>query len=315
MITICGDIHSQSDNKDYVNQLFDEFERLGHNVIILGDTFHYKRMVQSDAFNLVFKRLQESKLQYTILVGNHDWFNEDCKEHSLEPLKVLPNVLIVDKPLKLKLHNTVTGLIPYCGNLEQFRDVIREWAEDVHLLFIHQGVNNFDFGTGHVETCGINLEELEDFPLVIGGHLHKHQKDKNLVLLGTPKSHSHGEENQDKYLGLLDFVHLDLTYIPTSFPRHITLHYNCDTGEGFPEWNPINHNRCILTGTEENVANFDRTGKEAITFIPMPNRSSVEIAIKETDSNEKKFVTWATEIKMLDEATINAGLRILKDVQ
>src|ERR1019366_7179941 len=313
-LTIIGDPHIMSDNKDYAYALFDKIEALENNVIILGDVFHYKRMVQSDAFNLVFDRIRNSTKHFTILVGNHDYHSEDCKEHSLEPLKVLSNVTIIDQPREIKVGNAMLGFIPYTSDLERFRATIKDMADSVHCLFVHAGINNFDFGNGHVETMGINLAELEAFPLVIGGHLHKHQKEKNLVLLGTPKSHSHGEENQDKFIGILTPDTLELEFLPTDFPRHITLTYDCDSGEAFPEWDSKNHNRCILKGSEENVSAFDRTGKESIAFIPQPIRSGVEISIRETDSNEQKFLTWATEIKQLDAATTEEGVSILKNV-
>src|SRR5882724_7541363 len=96
--TVIGDIHCTLNNLDKVNQLFDSIEKLHNPTILLGDLLDTKSIIRSECLNLYYKRLQDSKLQFTILCGNHDLIRQDQEASSLEPLKALPNVTIVDYP-------------------------------------------------------------------------------------------------------------------------------------------------------------------------------------------------------------------------
>ena len=318
MYTIIGDPHITHKSLDRAGTLFDIIEDLGNPTILLGDVLDTKEIIRGKCLNYVYERLRDSKLEYIILVGNHDWFNLECKEHSLEVLKSLPNVTVVDKP------QVIDGMlfVPYINDLEEFRAVHGnpEFSE-AEVMFMHQGVTGFDYGNGYIADGSghgeLPEEAMTGFQRVISGHFHKYAEEGNLTFLGTPFSHSFGESNQIKYIGLYDKDSDNLELLETPFPRHLTVTLDMDSHETqiLPD---IENNfvRFILTGSEEKIKGFDKSRFPGVKFIEKPTVNDEDSSLlDETDSNEKIFQTWANDIKELDEDTIKLGLEILGEVK
>lgn len=293
-------------------------EDIGLPVIILGDLFDTKEIIRGKCFNYVFERLKKSKLRFFILVGNHDWFNLDCQDHSLQALKSLDHVTIVDKP-------TMFGqmyFLPYYDDLEQFYKAANDPVFDrSKVLFMHQGVIGFDYGNGLIADGNghgeISADKIRPFKKIISGHFHKFAEHGNLTFLGTPFSHTFGETDQTKYIGIFDEDDFTLELMETPFPRHRSLEIDLSVE------NPkkllksmINDKdifRCKLVGTEMQIKSFDQSSFQGVKFSEEATdaEQAEDVALKETDSNEQKFLTWAKDIKGLDEDTIKLGLDIL----
>jgi predicted MPP superfamily phosphohydrolase len=94
--TICGDMHVKPDNLNVVSELFEKLENLGNPVICLGDLFDTKEVIRGKCLNLVYEKVKASKLKWIFIVGNHDYYSNLCDQHSLETLKSLENVEIID---------------------------------------------------------------------------------------------------------------------------------------------------------------------------------------------------------------------------
>ena len=158
------------------------------------------------------------------------------------------------------------------------------------------------------------------FNRVISGHFHKFQQKGNLTYLGTPFSHSFGESNQTKYIGVLDLESDDLKLIETEFPKHITEVIDCDKCQDYDlsGYDPEDHIRIVLEGSQENI---NKTRSRSILesrykFIERPTDDLKEgLQIEETLDNKVKFNTWARDIRKLDEATIELGISILEAVK
>jgi hypothetical protein len=325
--TVVGDLHADNNNREKVEKLFDWLEELGKNVIFMGDLFDTKEIIHGKIFNYIRHRLKISKLTFVIDVGNHDWFNLDCLEHSLESLKDLPNVLVVDRPL------IVDGLgivMPYYQDLAKFRKDLDSISKNgVYTLFMHQGFAGFDYGNGHMAD-GLGHGELEAddlknllqrFRRIISGHFHKYAAEGNFMFIGTPFSQDFGETDQTKFIASYNSETDELELMETPFPRHRTLTMNLETApspeenlRGWLDQYPKDHWRLRLIGTEMQIAAFDKASFPAVKFLDEPtDADQIENAnIKDTDSNEQKFLIWAKEIKGLDEVTISEGLEILK---
>lgn len=316
MYSVIGDPHITLKSLEKAETLFDIIEDLGNDTIILGDVLDTKEIIRGKCLNYVEKRLRNSALNFIILVGNHDWFNLECKEHSLEVLKNLPNVTIVDKP------TLIDGMlfVPYINEMEEFRKVHgNPDFSEAEVMFMHQGITGFDYGNGYIADGNghgeLPMDATSGFKRVISGHFHKYAEEGNLTFLGTPFSHSFGETDQTKYIGLYDKESDELKTLETPFPRHITYEIDCDADNGIPDFGD-NIVRFVLTGSEENVKAFDKAKYPGIKIIEKPYFSDAsETLLEETDSNEKKFTTWARDIKELDEETIQLGLEILGEVR
>lgn len=323
MYTVFGDPHAKLDNLEKINWLFDIAEELGNPVIWLGDMLDTKEVVRSKCLNLIYTRLRDSKLHHTILVGNHDYHNLECKDHSLEPLKALPNAVIVDKPFV----RGQTGFLPYYHDLEKFYEGLTEMIQcGVKYLFMHQGVTGMDYGNGFLEQDGVPIAAfVGQFEKVISGHFHTYQTLANLTYLGTPFTHQFGETSNVKYIGMFDETTGNLEAVETTFPRHTTGHINCDLllSKDVPNllkniFNENDYVRVVLEGTEEavrNAAKFIKLLHPDYKLIEKPTLQDANIAISETEDNISKFVSWANEIKHLDKDTVDLGVSILKGVQ
>jgi hypothetical protein len=315
--TVVGDPHAVNNNLEQIGTLFDILEGIGNPVIILGDLFDTKEIIRGKIFNYVCQRLSSSKLKFVILVGNHDWFNLDCADHSLKALKLFDNVTVVDQPLKMGK----VGFLPYYEDLARFKKDAK--ALGVKRLFIHQGVVGFDYGnglladgSGHGE---IEAEALSGFETVISGHFHKYATKGNLTFLGTPFSKDFGETDQVKYIGIFDDQTGVLELVKTPFPRHQT--FDVRLGPNPNEdvvkvYNDKGNNiyRFRLIGTELQISQVDMANFPDAKFLEEPTDGDQvgNSNVKDTDSNEQKFLVWAKEIKGLDPETIAEGLEILK---
>src|SRR5690242_16327259 len=198
--TIVGDPHITHKSLERSKKLFEIVEELGKPVIWLGDMLDTKEVIRGKCQNFLFDYFLRSKLGHTVLVGNHDYFNLDCKEHSLQALSIFPNVVVVDKPIQFD--NSL--FIPYIHDPLKLDAALKPFENKELNLFGHLEVRDFDYGNGQICTSGTSLERLKGFKRVISGHFHKYQEMGNLVYLGTPMSHSFGESNQIKYIAEFD---------------------------------------------------------------------------------------------------------------
>lgn len=315
---IVGDPHAKPSNLETINQLLNLVESLGYPTIFLGDLLDTKELVRASCLNTYYKYFKSSKLEHILLVGNHDLFNLDSEEHSLETLKELSNVTVVDGA---QYSSDDLVYMPYVHSIENLKKDL-DLGFKKKILFAHLEVKDFDYGNGHICESGLTLEDLKDYELVISGHFHKHQTKGNLVYLGTPFSHSFGEANQDKFLAVLDTETLKLEYIGTPFPRHISLDVDCNVENPMANLkdqlssssrDSEDHVRVILKGTEENVLKIDKTKYPEIKFIEETETIQVDsVKLSESATNEEFFSHWASE-KALEDDTRKLGLELLRE--
>ncbi len=303
--TVIGDPHAKPTNLDKINTLFDIAEDLGNSVIILGDLLDTKEMVRGKCLNLYYKRMRESKLSFTLLVGNHDWFNLECEEHSLEPLKELRNVTVVDTAIS----NELVAFLPYMKDQEKLKEAFKLCAGKV--VFCHVDMTGFDYGNGLISGEGLTLADVQGAKRVFSGHYHKYQEIGTFTYLGTPFSHSFGESNQDKYICVYDTDADTIDLFPTPFPRHITIDLDCSVYSGH-HYNDVDIQRVILRGTQEEIDRVQR--EENVKYIEEPTSVVKARVINETESPQLQFTKWAKDIKGYSDEVVELGLEILNDV-
>lgn len=307
---VIGDPHARPDNLHKIKQLFQQVESQGLPTIWLGDLLDTKDIVRAQCLNAYINYFKNSSLQHIILVGNHDKLNVDTNEHSLEALKLLNNVTVVDAPLVVDQ----TLFVPYYRNPDEFRAVISQY-KDVTYLFMHQDIKEMDYGNGYISTEGNTLEDLKQFKQVISGHYHSYQNKYNLIYLGTPFSHSFGESNQNKYLGIFDDSNGLLELITTDFPKHMTVNLDLNNPHFF-ETKPIDHVRLIIKGSREQLDKFDKKQYTKFKIIEECVCETHKSTLKETQSPETIYSIWYKEVENgTDEAILNLGLEVLKSVK
>lgn len=316
--TVIGDPHITHKSLDKAPILFDQVESLGKTAIWLGDLLDTKEIIRGKCQNTFFNYFKDSKLTHIIIVGNHDYFNLECKDHSLRTLSGLPNVIIVDELQQIDN----MWFVPYIHDPVRLREILNHITESEvsPVLFCHVDTVGFDYGNGHLSEAGLAIEDFSNFKRVISGHYHKFQESKNFMYLGSPFSHSFGESNQSKHLGTYNFDTNELELIPTSFPRHVSLEVDTQVSNGldakmFLEHNKDNVSRLVLKGTSESIAKYDLTRFEEFEFkVAAKTIDSGEdvVVLDEGADNKTQFMQWATDIKKLSPDTVALGVSILE---
>jgi hypothetical protein len=320
---LVGDPHITPKSLDKGTELFQTVEEQGKPAVWMGDLLDTKEVVRGKCLNAYYDYFKNSKLQHIILVGNHDWFNLECLDHSLKPLSSLPNVRVIDK---FEYHPKLPFIfMPYIHNKAQLTEILSNISnKEQYTLFGHFDVSGFDYGNGHFCEDGIiTHEDFKGFKRVVSGHFHKLQQTGNFTYLGTPFSHSFGEANQDKVIGV---YHLDedrLELIPTKFPSHVSAKIVCSLKsadkklEEFLKGNENNLIRIQLAGSPEDVAKLDRS-KYSNYNIKWEDKSDAptnsNVTLDESLDNKTQFQEWGKLIKQLDLETIKLGLEILERV-
>lgn len=311
-MTIVGDPHLKPDNLDKAQKLFSMVEDLGYPTVWLGDMLDSKEIIRGKCLNALYNYFKDSNLNHTLLIGNHCWFNLECQDHSLRLLSELPNITIIDSPTILSIDYRTVAFMPFYSNLDEFRKDLNN-LNYADILFLHQGISGFDYGNGYIAHDEIEITELKNFSTVISGHFHAFQQVDNLTYLGSPFSHSFGESNQEKVIGVLNLKTRKITTIPTPFPRHITIETTVNDID--LDVNDNNYYRVMLKGTQQEIEAFDKSKYPKVKFIenPIDTDFNSNIIVAETDSNEVKFIKWAKEVKHLDAETIKLGVELLRE--
>lgn len=313
--TVIGDPHATNRSLDKIHTLFGIVESKRCPAIWLGDLLDTKEVIRGNCLNAYYSYFKNSSLKHYIIVGNHDWFNLECEDHSLKVLEALPNVTIIDSLTKISKD---VYAVPYVHNKKLLKEMLANTPSSCS-LFGHFEVTDFDFGNGRMCEDGMDFEFFSKFKLVVSGHFHKYQSKGNFVYLGTPFSHSFGETNQYKYLGHFT-ADGRLSTEELQFPRHWTIEIDCDKEvhgvNDFQPGKPGDYIRLILTGTEENINKMAEKFKDVdCKIIKRATDGFVQnVNIDETKDNVDQFQTWAKDIKQLNQDTIDLGIGILKDL-
>lgn len=321
--TIIGDPHIVPKSLDKGVRLFQMVEEAGKPAIWLGDLLDTKEVIRGKCLNLFYEYFKSSKLQHIILVGNHDWFNLECLDHSLKPLTGLPNVRVIEK---MEKHPTLPFIFfPYIHDKAKLKEQLESIQnKEQMILFGHFEVSGFDFGNGHLCEDGVvTHDDFKDFKRVISGHFHKLQQTGNFTYLGTPFSHSFGEINQDKVIGNYNLSDDELTLTPTDFPRHIGIKIDFSKKNAekklseFLAGNENNLVRIQMHGPPEEVVKLDKS-KYSNFHIKWEDKSDASVDSKvnldENLDNKGQFLEWAKTIKQLDPDTVSLGMSILEAI-
>lgn len=321
--SVVGDPHIAPKSLDKGRHLFLTVEERGLPTIWLGDFLDTKEIIRGKCLNLLYEYFSKSKLQHIIIVGNHDWFNLDCLDHSLQPLKELKNVTVIDT---VRVHpNLPFVFFPYIHDKAKLKEALQEHSGKGLIAFGHFEVSGFDFGNGHLCEDGIiTYDDFKGYKRVVSGHFHKLQELGNFMYLGTPFSHSFGEANQDKVIGTYKLSTNDMQLSRTDFPQHISAKIDFSKPgwlkkmQGFLAGNEHNLIRLQLFGPPEEVAKLDKT-QYANYNIKWEDKSESEslskVNLDETLDNKTQFQQWAKDIKGLDSETLNLGMSILEAVR
>lgn len=270
MPIVIGDTHFDKNNLNDYRPFFSFLKQKirdtkTRQLIFLGDIYNTKAIIRSEAQNFFISVLNElttefKGLQIVILVGNHDFENLDCTDSALGPLKLIQNVAVIDKPSRI--NNSL--FVPYVHDKTKFLEICKSEIEaDPNLdhVYCHQGIHGFDYGNGIVDTEGVLAEELPSKVKFVVGHYHKFQERGNVCYLGTPKSHSYGEANQDKFIAEVSAGGMELISTDFIMPKHYKIKYIKEIDKFDINLEKINENdfvEVLVICKKEDIKDLDR---------------------------------------------------------
>jgi len=207
-----GDPHVQISNLDESDALmcFVVDTIIRHKpdlVVILGDLFHNFAIVRTeilDFWKTWLDTLSESQ-PLVVLVGNHDLANSGNDKYKSNALSVFQlmrkkNLHIVETP---QVHGPL-GFVPYIHDQALFLDTANRLKEyGAKILVCHQDFNGSQYENGYYAPGGIDPNSL-DYPLVIGGHIHKRQRFGKVILPGTARWMTSSDADEPKGLWLVN---------------------------------------------------------------------------------------------------------------
>jgi DNA repair exonuclease SbcCD nuclease subunit len=225
------------------------------NIVFLGDLFHDRQKIDVLTYQKTFEVFEEytdSRAEYPcfrifLLLGNHDmWHLEKWDVSSVNPLRSIPGVTVIDKPCTVDLSGFPISFLPYTDDPIEDMKVVEEsfdkWVKEKgqkplrKILGGHVAVDGALWNTMHqtfsevtVEHDGemkvVNPSMFAGWDRVFLGHYHAAQElSYNVEYVGSPLQLSFGEAFQEKQVLIYDTQTGQKEYVKnTTSPQHFII--------------------------------------------------------------------------------------------
>lgn len=204
-----GDIHLTVHNADAVDILeekvihFLSYSPMMVNAIVLaGDVLHTHEKIMSPLMNRAYRLIRRwsEKCQVIVLVGNHDYINNQqflSDRHWMNGMKTWHNVLVVDEaPLVWKKDVVMLPYIPP-GRLFEAISRLPLPAKEYKVFVGHQEIKGCRMGAIVSQDGDV---WPSDYPVFISGHIHeRHKPQDNVWYPGSALNHAAGHDDQGCY--------------------------------------------------------------------------------------------------------------------
>lgn len=202
-------------------------EELGVPLIVAGDMHDTKAIVRGECIKAIMNTLRIGPVRRIVMPGNHCMLNEKSKEHSLEFLRNLCD--IIDTPTLDE--ETGFWFIPYQHDPEEVRKIVSSIPKGSTII-AHQGVSGAKEGHYIHDRSAVLKEIFADYR-VISGHYHRAQDikcgrpRKNGVglfsYIGSPYTTSFAEANDGPKGFRILYDNGLLELVPTNLRKHVVL--------------------------------------------------------------------------------------------
>lgn len=218
------------------------------DIVFLGDLFHDRQKIDVLTYQKTFDVLHRNlcistnEISLYLLLGNHDlWHYERLDVSSVNPLKTIRGVRVIDRPCVLDLGKGFRmGFLPYTHSpIEDIKKVEKEWGENKgerKVIGGHIAVDGALWNVMYNTTSDVSVEHegdmvrvgpeiFSEWDRVFLGHYHAAQKlDDRVEYVGSPLQLSFGEAGQDKHLLIYDTEIDSISYVENEFsPKHIII--------------------------------------------------------------------------------------------
>lgn len=271
-----------------------------HYVVCAGDLFHWKEKLDVQSLNMVMDLLGDYQLlSFYFLPGNHDMASHDGSVHSLSPLSLRNNVIIIDKPVGINIGGVYFAFVPYIQTNGKFdkekfvnacRDVVNK-AASKSVLVSHCYTD--DFMQKHYGIAGnVAAQDLvAEFGLALLGHLHLHDTvsfpdGRRVVSIGAPIQQRISDAGMETGFLVLETDDLSLQRVSTHGPEFASVASSTiDPSEVKDNFVRV---RVASKAEEEKVrVELEKLGAASVSVevVPVVNESRIDITpgSKDTD--------------------------------
>ena len=219
-----------------------------NNIVFLGDLFHDRQKIDvltyQKTYEVLEKYLFENKINLYLLLGNHDlWHNQKWDISSINPLRKLPGVKVINEPsVEVLEDDYLFGFLPYTHNpIEDLKKVESQWSKlskknTPKILGGHIAVDGAVWNVKYNTTAEVAIEHdgdmikvgpsiFKNWDKVFLGHYHSEQKLNDKVeYVGSPLQLSFGEAFQQKHIIIYDIDKNECKYAINNFsPKHFII--------------------------------------------------------------------------------------------
>lgn len=266
-----GDIHfgkSEVTDEFLVKAFHVLFEYMNDNdiktIIQLGDVFDSRKAITPKAGNKYVSFLNhiiDNDFTLYQLLGNHDCFyNNNSKINTpgmFFDLLNNNNIHLISKFEEITLENKKLTFIP--------------WASDVKankligdILFCHYSINGFEQQKGIKIIKGMKQEDFSGFDLVVSGHIHRRDMQKNILNIGSFIPLDFGEIDIDHGFYVYDTDSAFLSFVKVDINPFVKLIYD---ENNIPSFDDLSGKIVkIIARNVSNRSKFDEFKKKVLEY-------------------------------------------------
>jgi DNA repair exonuclease SbcCD nuclease subunit len=185
---------------NYLDELTDFANEKNISTIVFGgDIFEKATKIKNEAFIPLFMKLMEmknNKFKMFFILGNHDIFNDD-NDSLIETFS--PFGQVVKDSAEIEIDGQAYDALSYTKDVTKI-------PNKNNVLLTHLSIADFAFDNGYEvdQKNGMATDLFSEYDLVVSGHFHKLQTNKNIVFPGSPFQHNFGEEGQQKGFAIIE---------------------------------------------------------------------------------------------------------------
>ena len=186
-------------------------------IFFLGDIFHKKDKIPNRIKNAIVEVFSENDIiKKFIIAGNHDF--SDDGESTIFFLHPWSDIVDINRVTR-RYENKRIGMIPYDADDRISRQLIK-WKNKVDIILGHFAIHGCSFTGIDYYDSGIDLDILDEFPLVVAGHIHKFQKfSDSIIHLGSMYQTNWGEVGENKYIAIIENTDVEFIELPKYINR------------------------------------------------------------------------------------------------
>lgn len=297
------------------------------NIVFLGDLFHDRQKIDvltyQRTFEIFERHLRHANFQVYLLLGNHDlWHFQKCDVSSVNPLRAIDGIEVVDSPKILLLNDVPIAFLPFTHSpIEGAKELQTEWEQLVlpkgtrRILTSHIAIDGALYNARHQTFSEVIIEHDSDmvkvgselfdwWDNVFLGHYHAAQRlDDRVEYIGSPLQLSFGESDQQKHVLIYDLENGQREYVTNDFsPKHYILtEQDVDNHDLKDQFVRISVEDMSATSVVEMQQNLSSLGVKSIQIQQKPKQEEHVI----TDAKEILYRSEEMLEQYLDAVELN----------